>query len=98
MVFYGIHSKVLNPDLVVYLHSDVPSLMKRIQYRDREFERNMDEKYIATLCHQYDAFFETFKATQILVIDVTKRDFVANVEDYQYIKKLIDAKIRKECV
>ena len=98
LVFYGIHTKIVPPNLVVYLRSDVPSLMKRIRTRDRTFERNMDEKYIATLSHQYDAFFETYKASEVLVVDVSERDFVANREDYKYIKNLIDQKIEQRRV
>ncbi|MBI2027742.1 MAG: deoxynucleoside kinase [Deltaproteobacteria bacterium] len=93
LVFYGIHSKIISPNLVIYLRSDVSTLMKRIQDRDRPFERNMDEKYIATLCRQYDAFFETYKASDILVIDTTNLDFVARPQDYQAIKEQITKKI-----
>jgi deoxyguanosine kinase len=98
MVFYGIHSKIINPDLVVYLRSNPDSLMKRIQSRDRPFERNMDKEYIATLCRQYDAFFETYKASNTLVVDAGDLDFVNNTADYQHIKSLIDERLRGQAL
>ncbi len=93
LVFYGIHGKIVTPDLVVYLRADVSTLMNRIHYRDRTFERNMDEKYIATLANQYDAFFETYKASDLLVIDTSKKDFVSNPKDYEEIKKILEQKL-----
>ncbi|MBI2608060.1 MAG: deoxynucleoside kinase [Deltaproteobacteria bacterium] len=93
LVFYGIHSKILSPDLVVYLRNTPENLMKRIAHRDRPFERNMDHKYIATLCRQYDAFFETYKGSNLLVIDISKRDFVAHRNDYLAIKNKIEEKL-----
>jgi deoxyguanosine kinase len=60
--------RVPKPDLVVYLQADVETLMARIALRDRPFERDMDQQYIADLHAAYEAFFAAYAETPLLTI------------------------------
>src|SRR3989304_5482155 len=57
-MYYNVHDalaeKIPRPDLVVYLSADTKVLMQRIATRDRTYERNMEEDYIATLNAAYE--------------------------------------------
>ena len=41
------------PDLLVYLHSDVPRLQENIHKRGREFELNIKDAYLKSIQNNY---------------------------------------------
>jgi deoxyadenosine/deoxycytidine kinase len=53
-LFASMANQLKRPDLVIYLKSDVPSLVKRIEQRGREFEKSIDVDYLADLNSAYD--------------------------------------------
>lgn len=63
------------PDVVIYLRADVATLMGRIAFRDRPYERNMDPDYIAQLSMAYDRFFGHYSASQVLTVDTSRLNF-----------------------
>ncbi|WP_051569309.1 deoxynucleoside kinase [Alkaliphilus transvaalensis] len=84
---------LVQPDIIIYLHGDVDFLMKRIEMRDRPFERNMDRHYIEKLSNEYQHYFDpcslkhyfTNKIPKVISINVNNRDFVNNQEDVNYV-------------
>src|SRR5512146_1351061 len=63
--------KIPMPDLIVYLKADTDTLMQRIAFRDRPYERQMERGYINDVNQAYDAFFagEARRRRPVLVID-----------------------------
>ena len=51
------------PNLIVYLHASMDTLMKRISMRGRDFEKNMDPAYLQQLSEDYHTFIEYFETT-----------------------------------
>lgn len=87
---YNILSKeVHKPDLVIYLQADTDRLMKNINSRGRQYERNMDRNYIESLNQFYNRFFFHYQETPLLIINTTDIDFVNNEEDLQEVMKYI---------
>ena len=95
-VFRPLNKKAPTPDLVIYLRADVDSLMKRIQLRDRSFERKMDPTYIAKLAERYEEFFKSYDETEVMTIDASDIDFVFNRKNYAEIKGLIEKKTKRK--
>lgn len=81
------------PDIVIYLNSNVDTLMKRIATRDRSFEREMDRNYIENLSNEYKYYFNplsikhnfTGKQPIIIEIDNSNLDFLNNMKDREFI-------------
>lgn len=81
------------PDIVIYLNSNVDTLMKRIATRDRSFERQMDRNYIENLSNEYKYYFNplsikhnfTGKQPIIIEIDNSNLDFLNNMKDREFI-------------
>lgn len=69
------------PDLVVYLRASVDSLMTRIAVRDRSYERTMQANYIAALASAYDAYYSTYAAAPVLVVETDDLDYVHRHSD-----------------
>jgi deoxyguanosine kinase len=74
---------IVPPDLVIYLQSSVPRLMKNIRSRNREIEKNMTEKYIENLNEAYNYFFSRYRNSRVMVVNCEEADFVNTPADFE---------------
>jgi len=89
-LFHIIHSQLPKPDLLVYLHKDVPKLQENIRQRGREYEQNIPDDYLRSLEKGYWEFFRSLTNQRILVIDTNDLDFVRVQADYDRVLALIN--------
>lgn len=81
------------PDLMIYLQSSVPRLVKNIQKRGRDYEQTMPLEYLNNLNERYEDFiFNKYKG-RLLVIDANEMDFQHNPKDFASIIDKIDRKL-----
>lgn len=91
-VHEALGEKIPKPDLVVYLQATTDTLMSRIAFRDRPYERQMERAYIDELNVAYEKFFsKPYDHTPILKIDTNDLNIVQNAEHI----KLIENRIRE---
>ncbi|MBL8097894.1 MAG: deoxynucleoside kinase [Anaerolineales bacterium] len=91
-VHEALGEKIPKPDLLVYLQASTETLMNRIAFRDRPYERQMERNYIDELNQAYDEFFsKPFDHTPVLKIDSNELNIIQNTEHI----KLIENKIRE---
>jgi deoxyguanosine kinase len=95
-MYYRVHDalaeKIIKPDLILYLRANTDTLMQRIAFRDRPYERNMERDYIHQLNIAYESFFgDHHHGTAILPIDTDTLDYVHNSEAL----KLVENRIRQ---
>lgn len=69
------------PSLVVYLKASTDTLMERITFRDRSYERQMERAYINDLRNAYDRFFGEYTTAPILILDTDGIDIVRDAAD-----------------
>jgi len=82
--------KIPKPDLLVYLQASTDTLMKRIAFRDRSYERQMERAYIDELNHAYEDFFsKPFDHAPVLKIDSNELDVIRNPEDLKRVENRI---------
>jgi deoxyadenosine/deoxycytidine kinase/NTP pyrophosphatase (non-canonical NTP hydrolase) len=87
--------KIVLPDLIVYLKADTDTLMKRIAFRDRTYEREMDRGYLEALRTAYERFFADYDQVPVLPIDTNKLDFVHNPQDLAQVVGHIKSALEK---
>ena len=90
-MFDVMYKEITKPDLYVYLYQNTERLLQNIKKRGRDYEQNIQAGYLQKIHDGYKNFISTQQALNILIIDVSKIDFVNNPEDYTYIMN----KIRK---
>jgi deoxyadenosine/deoxycytidine kinase len=73
------------PDLMIYLRSNVDTLIKQISKRGRDFEQNIEHSYLEQLNKLYEEWIEGYKLGPLLVIENDDLDFVNNEADLKYI-------------
>lgn len=74
---------VPQPDLYVYIHSDIDRLMRNIRCRGRAYESDMDPDYLRQIEKGYLDYMNTLHSDKSLVIPVSDLDFVNNQADYE---------------
>lgn len=86
-----------SPDLMVYLRGSFETILERIKKRGREYE--LDDslvEYYKTIWSQYDEWmFNHYNASDVLVIDIDKYDFVNNEEHKHEVIKLVEDKLKE---
>ncbi|HMZ08700.1 MAG TPA: deoxynucleoside kinase [Anaerolineales bacterium] len=89
-VHEALGEKIPKPDLLVYLQASTDTLMSRIAFRDRPYERKMERSYIDELNMAYDEFFANpFDHTPILKINSNELNIIQNAEHVKYIENRI---------
>lgn len=84
---------VEGPDLLIYLRSSIPNLVKQIHKRGREYESSISIDYLSKLNDRYEDWITNYKKGKLLVIDVDELDFIINPEDLGTVIQKIDAKL-----
>lgn len=69
------------PDLLVYLRADVPTLVRNIQKRGRDYEASIRLDYLKSLNERYENWINNYTAGKLLIFDVDNINFQDNPED-----------------
>jgi len=81
------------PNIIIYLHASLDTIMERIRKRDRDIEKNISPLYLEQLSTDYDTVMEEFKRNnpQIPVLDFNgdTLDFVQNKQDLEHIINMV---------
>ena len=87
------------PNMVIYLHASLDTLMQRIAMRGREFEKNITRDYMAQLSSDYHEFIGHFEKMHpeipVIQLNGDALDFVKNEEDLQYVLQLVGEKLQQ---
>ncbi len=87
--------KITPPDLVVYLRASTDTLMNRIAFRDRPYERQMERDYIDLLNRTYDDFYvNSPHTTPVLTIETDNLNYVERAQDLEFINNRIREELR----
>ncbi|MDR1130324.1 MAG: deoxynucleoside kinase [Prevotellaceae bacterium] len=78
------------PSLLIYLKASVPTLVKQIQKRGREYESSIRIDYLQSLNDKYDQWIESYR-DKFLVINVDTINFSENSEDLSIVIDKINA-------
>lgn len=86
--------QVRTPDLVVLLQADLETLLRRIYFRDREFERGLSPAYLESLNNEYYRFFSAYSKAPVLRIQSSGLDFVNDPDDLEKICVMIEDRVK----
>ncbi len=86
-LFDIIHPQIIQPDILIYLHSPVTKLQENIKKRNRSYEQAIPDDYLTTL---QDSYIQYIKQHNIktLFVDASNADFIHNEE---HTRVIIDA-------
>jgi deoxyadenosine/deoxycytidine kinase len=81
------------PDLLIYLRADVPTLVRNIQKRGRDYEASIRLDYLKSLNDRYENWINSYTAGKLLIFDVDNINFQENPEDLGKIIERIQAEL-----
>lgn len=92
-LFDIIYREMPKPDLYVYLYQNSERLLQNIKKRGRSYEQQIPAEYLDKINNGYLDYIKSQTDLNVLIIDVSNRDFVKKQEDYLYILDEIKKKI-----
>jgi len=92
-LFDIIYKEMPKPDLYVYLYQNSGRLLENIKKRGRNYEQNISADYLDKINNGYLDYIKSQTDLNVLIIDVSERDFVKKHEDYLFILEEIKKKI-----
>ncbi|MBL6656113.1 MAG: deoxynucleoside kinase [Flavobacteriaceae bacterium] len=92
-LFSLMESLVQPPDILIYLRSSIPNLVKQIHKRGRDYESSISIDYLSKLNDRYEMWVENYTKGKLIVFDVDDLDFVDNSDDLGKIINRIEAEI-----
>ena len=89
-LFELMSSLIAPPDLLIYLRASVPTLVRQIQRRGREYEEGIRLDYLKNLNDRYEDFIASYKH-QKLILNVDELDFSDNPKGLSEVIDRVDA-------
>lgn len=92
-LFDIVYKEIPKPDLYVYLLQNSEQLLANIKKRGRSYEQEISVEYLEKINTAYLDCMNSQTGLNILIIDVTNRDFVNNQSDYLFVLDEIQKRI-----
>ena len=84
---------VTPPDLLIYLKASIPTLVRNIHSRGRDYEKSINIDYLSNLNNRYNNWIEGYNKGKLLVLNVNNLNFVESKEDLGFIIEKVNAEI-----
>ena len=81
--YQPLHRQLRTPDLVIYLRAKPEVLRRRLRMKNLVAEQGISDAYIEQVAASYEHFFAHYSASDLLVVETSEIDFVANHTDLQ---------------
>ncbi len=86
-LFEIINPQIVQPDILIYLHTPVTKLQENIKKRNREYEQAIPNDYLFTLQETYTQYIKQHNI-KTLFVDAGNADFIGNKK---HLDAIIDA-------
>ncbi|GGJ89431.1 deoxyguanosine kinase [Lentibacillus kapialis] len=82
------------PNIMIYLHASLDTILKRIRLRGRDIEQNIKASYLSQLAQDYERFMHEFEMLHpdipVIRINADEMDFVKHQEDLDKIINIVE--------
>jgi deoxyguanosine kinase len=92
-LFEIIYKEMPKPDLYIYLYQNTERLLENIKYRGRSYEQEIPAEYLDKINKGYLDYIKSQTDLNVLIIDVSDKDFVKKQEDYVFVLEAIQDKL-----
>lgn len=88
-IFEIMYKEIPKPDLYIYLYQNTEQLLANIKKRGRSYEQEIPSEYLDKINKGYLEYIKQQKDLNVIVIDVSDKDFVENQEDYIVVLEIL---------
>lgn len=94
-LFDILYKEIPRPGLYVYLYQNSETLLGNIKKRGRDYEQDISPGYLEDINRGYLEYIRSTTGLNVLVLDVTGRDFVTRQEDYLWVLEQLQHATKK---
>ncbi len=88
-LFDIIHQQLIQPEILIYLHSPVSRLQQNIRKRNRSYEQQIADEYLFSIQETYTQYIKQHNI-KTLFVDASNADFLGNKAHLQMIVDALD--------
>ena len=88
-LFEIINPQIIQPDILIYLHSPVKKLQENIKKRNRQYEQGIPGDYLFSLQETYTQYIKQHHI-KTLFVDAGNADFLGNEDHLKVITDALD--------
>ncbi|HLO38494.1 MAG TPA: deoxynucleoside kinase [Lacibacter sp.] len=88
-LFDIIHQQLIQPEILIYLHSPVSRLQQNIRKRNRSYEQQIADDYLFSIQETYTQYIKQHNV-KTLFVDASNADFLSNNAHLQVIIDALD--------
>ncbi len=88
-LFDIIHQQLVQPEILIYLHSPVARLQQNIKRRNRSYEQQIGDDYLFSIQETYTQYIKQHNI-KTLFVDASNADFLGNEKHLQVIIDALD--------
>ena len=92
-LFTSLNDMIQPPDLLIYLRGTIPTLVKQIQQRGRDYEDSIRLDYLKRLNERYEAWISTYNLGKLVVLNIDELDFENDPNDANFVINKIEAEL-----
>ena len=92
-LFNSLNEMIQPPDLLIYLRGTIPTLVKQIQQRGRDYEDSIRLDYLKRLNERYEAWISTYQLGKLVILNIDELDFENDPEDASFVINKIEAEL-----
>ncbi|MEN9344878.1 MAG: hypothetical protein RLZZ60_347 [Bacteroidota bacterium] len=92
-LFNSLNDMIKAPDLLIYLRGTIPTLVKQIQQRGRDYEDSIRLDYLKRLNERYEAWISTYKLGKLVILNIDELDFENDTNDANFVINKIEAEL-----
>ncbi|WP_016990649.1 2-amino-4-hydroxy-6-hydroxymethyldihydropteridine diphosphokinase [Flavobacterium sp. ACAM 123] len=94
-LFDIVYREMPKPDLYIYLYQNSERLLQNIKKRGRDYEQKIPADYLDKINSGYLEYIKSQTDLNVLIIDISDKDFVKNQQDYLFVLEQIKNKISR---
>ena len=92
-LFTSLNDMIRPPDLLIYLRGTIPTLVKQIQQRGRDYEDSIRLDYLKRLNERYEAWISTYNLGKLVILNIDELDFENDPNDANFVINKIEAEL-----
>lgn len=92
-LFNSLNAMIQPPDLLIYLRGTIPTLVRQIQQRGRDYEDSIRLDYLKRLNERYEAWISTYKLGKMVILNIDELDFENDPNDANFVINKIEAEL-----
>jgi deoxyadenosine/deoxycytidine kinase len=94
-LFDIVYREMPKPDLYIYLYQNSERLLQNIKKRGRDYEQKIPADYLDKINSGYLEYIKSQTDLNVLIIDISDKDFVKSQQDYLFVLEQIKNKISR---